>query len=194
MPADSTRKSFTCVLPPSRFVLVAGRQAHVDGRGQAAGRKFASRYLVRSSISPRPLAERARASNVWVRNVHSRLKRVDERVGDCRQAADGREDRGIHVDVHERDGEAHVPTIREAVVAEHRHRIGRDIERQRRLDHVSLEERIEQRAVGLLDDAEERRHRRATRRAALLVPQVELDAARRRDCCPRSGRSSSAGS
>ena len=100
-------------------VLVAGREPEVRRRGEAAAGAEILQPTVRTSMSPRPLAEPPLRTTL--RHVASGLEGVDHRVGPGREPVDRRIDGRVHVDVYEWNRDADVPPIGQPVVAEHRH-------------------------------------------------------------------------
>ena len=151
-----------------QVVLVAGRQPEVGGRGEAAagaevrtaGTSSAARC--RRGRSPTPLLENVRcgtslpASKVWISGLAPvARRRIVAMHGrrPCRRARTELRRR--------RPTDRSTRSCRTPRPYRSRH------ERQRGLDDVPLEERAEQRAVGLLDDAEERRHGGHRRRRSI---------------------------
>ena len=125
-------------------------------------------YFARTSMSPRPAAWPASRKDVFVRVVALEDVKVGVRGG--RQTLDPRADAGVDVDGDQRDGHAEIEPIRQSVRRREHHRIGGEVERERRLDEVALERGIQQAAVAdlgaVLDLA-----------AAVGVLDVEVDLA-----------------
>src|SRR5206468_11993243 len=109
-------------------------------------------------------------------NGRSTLRRYS-RVWAGHETANGRRHGGIQIHSDERNGEADVPVIGDAIIRKHRGGMRRGFKREGRFDDIALEGRVQTVAAVEGSRAETGQSCRVVEVAAILMPQIELDGA-----------------